>query len=91
MCKEYCRKYERQFRQVLPECQFKGKKCKIQNLIRKVRIASVGTTKDPTELLKMVLALQSDLQSKDSTTPEMLVALKSIEKQYVKEVQAKNK
>ena len=52
---------------------------------------AVPTTKDPTELLKMVHALKSDLQSKDSTTPEMLVALKSIEKQYVKEVQAKNK
>ena len=47
------------------------------------------TTKDPTELLKMVHVLRNDLQSRDGTTSEMLVTLESIERQYVKEVQAK--
>ena len=47
------------------------------------------TTKDPTELLKMVHSLQNDLQSRDSTAPEMLVTLESIGRQYAKEVQAK--
>ena len=47
------------------------------------------TTKDPTELLKMVHVLRNNLQSRDGTTPEMLVTLESIERQYVKEVQAK--
>ena len=44
---------------------------------------------DPSELLKMVHALREDLQSKDTTTPEMLATLESIERQYVIEVQAK--
>ena len=37
----------------------------------------------------MVHALREDLQSKDTTTPEMLATLESIERQYVIEVQAK--
>ena len=37
-CEEYCRKYKARFGQELPDCQFKGNKSKIQNLIRKVKI-----------------------------------------------------
>ena len=37
-CERYCRKYKDRFGQKLPDCQFKGNKSKIQNLIRKVKI-----------------------------------------------------
>ena len=37
-CEHYCKKYKDVFSQELPECQFKGNKSKIQNLIQKVHI-----------------------------------------------------
>ena len=39
---EYCNDYKRHFGQELPDCQFKGNKSKIQNLIRKVHIDEDG-------------------------------------------------
>ena len=42
-CEEYCQKYKRDFGQELPDCQFKGNKSKIQNLIRKVIINADGS------------------------------------------------
>ena len=42
-CEEYCEKYQRYFYQELPECQFKGNKSKIQNLLRKVHIHEDGS------------------------------------------------
>ena len=41
-CKEYCNDYKGKFGQELPNCQFKGNKSKIQDLIRKVHIDSDG-------------------------------------------------
>ena len=35
-CEKYCKKYKEEFDQELPNCQFKGNKSKIQDLIRKV-------------------------------------------------------
>ena len=37
-CEKYCKKYKEEFDQELPNCQFKGNKSKIQDLIRKVHI-----------------------------------------------------
>ena len=42
-CEEYCKRYKRGFGQELPDCQFKGNKSKIQNLIRKVIINADGS------------------------------------------------
>ena len=42
-CKEYCNDYKGKFGQELPNCQFKGNKSKIQDLIRKVHIDSDGS------------------------------------------------
>ena len=42
MCEEYCQKYKRDFAQELPDCQFKGNKSKIQDLIKKVHINAAG-------------------------------------------------
>ena len=42
-CKDDCRRYKRDFDQELPDCQFKGNKSKIQNLIRKVHIDADGS------------------------------------------------
>ena len=41
-CEEYCQEYKDTFGQELPDCQFKGNKSKIQNLIRKVQIDENG-------------------------------------------------
>ena len=41
-CKEYCQRYKEEFGYELPDCQFKGNKSKIQNLIRKVVIDEDG-------------------------------------------------
>ena len=41
-CKEYYKGYKDRFGQELPDCQFKGNKSKIQNLIRKVHIDADG-------------------------------------------------
>ena len=41
-CEEHCKRYERKFGQELPECQFKGNKSKIQNLLKKVHINGDG-------------------------------------------------
>ena len=46
MCEEYRQRYKDTFGQELPDCQFKGNKCKIQNLIRKVKIDADGTVTD---------------------------------------------
>ena len=64
--------------------QNKGKKS-----VKILSSLALTDLKLPTELLKMVHVLRNDLQSRDGTTPEMLVTLESIERQYVKEVQAK--
>ena len=37
-CKDYCQRYKDKFGQELPDCQFKGNKSKIQDLIRKVHV-----------------------------------------------------
>ena len=42
-CEEYCRKYKDKFGQDLPECQFKGNKSKIQNLLQKIYIDADGS------------------------------------------------
>ena len=42
-CDKYCKKYKRDFGQELPDCEFKGNKSKIQNLIRKVQIDADGS------------------------------------------------
>ena len=42
-CEEYCGKYKDIFGQGLPDCQFKGNKSKIQNLLRKVHIDADGS------------------------------------------------
>ena len=42
-CEEYCQEYKENFDQELPDCQFKGNKFKIQNLIRKVHIDVDGS------------------------------------------------
>ena len=42
-CEEYCKKYKDRFGQELPECQFKGNKSKIQNLVQKVQIDENGS------------------------------------------------
>ena len=42
-CEEYCKKYKGWFGQELPDCQFKGNKSKIQNLLRKVHIHEDGS------------------------------------------------
>ena len=42
-CKEYCKDYRERFGQELLECQFKGNKSKIKNLIRKVQINADGS------------------------------------------------
>ena len=41
-CEDYCQEYKKEFGQELPDCQFKGNKSKIQNLIRKVHIDADG-------------------------------------------------
>ena len=41
-CEKYCKEYERRFDQEIPDCQFKGNKFKIQNLIRKVHIDNLS-------------------------------------------------
>ena len=40
-CEEYCYRYNDWFDQELLDCQFKGNKSKIQNLIRKVHISAM--------------------------------------------------
>ena len=42
-CKEYCRKYKEKFGQDLSDCQFKGNKSKIQNLLQNVHIHEDGS------------------------------------------------
>ena len=42
-CEEYCYRYNDWFDQELPDCQFKGNKSKIQNLIQKVHINANGS------------------------------------------------
>ena len=37
-CEKYCKKYKEEFDQELPDCEFKGNKSKIQNLLQKVQI-----------------------------------------------------
>ena len=41
-CVKYCQKYKDRFGQELPDCQFKGNKSKIQNLLRKVHVDTDG-------------------------------------------------
>ena len=40
-CEKYRIRYKEEFGQELPDCQFKGNKSKIQNLIRKVHISAM--------------------------------------------------
>ena len=42
-CKKYCKDYKDRFGQELPDCQFKGNKSKIQNLLQKVHIDPDGS------------------------------------------------
>ena len=42
-CEEYRKEYKDRFGQELPECQFKGNKSKIQNLVQKVQIDENGS------------------------------------------------
>ena len=42
-CEKYCKSYRERFGLELPDCQFKGNKSKIQNLIRKVQIDADGS------------------------------------------------
>ena len=42
-CEYYCNDYKERFGQELPDCQFKGNKSKIQNLLRKVHIDADGS------------------------------------------------
>jgi len=42
-CEQYCKWYKDWFGQVLPDCQFKGNKSKIQNLLQKVHIEPDGS------------------------------------------------
>ena len=42
-CEEYCKRYTERFGQKIPDCQFKGNKSKIQNLLRKVHIHEDGS------------------------------------------------
>ena len=41
-CEKYCQGYKDTFEQKLPDCEFKGNKLKIQQLIRKVHIDENG-------------------------------------------------
>ena len=41
-CENHRRKYKNNFRQDLPDCEYKGNKSKIQKLIRKVQIDESG-------------------------------------------------
>ena len=45
-CEEYCKRYKDRFGQKLPDCQFKGNKSKIQNLIRKVHVDANGSVNE---------------------------------------------
>ena len=45
-CEEYCQKYKEEFGQELPDCQFKGNKSKIKNLLRKLYIDSGGNVSE---------------------------------------------
>ena len=42
-CEEYLQYYKGWFRQELPDCQFRGNKSKIQNLLQKVHIDTDGS------------------------------------------------
>ena len=41
-CKEYRRKYKKNFGKDLEDCEYEGKKFKIQSLIRKINIDASG-------------------------------------------------
>ena len=43
VCEKYRKDYKETYDQKLPKCQFKGNKSKIQDLIQKVHIDSVGS------------------------------------------------
>ena len=43
ICEKYCRKYKRKFGQELPDCEFKGNKSKIKNLLQKIHIDADGS------------------------------------------------
>ena len=45
-CRRYCQRYKEDFGQELPDCQFKGNKSKLQDLIRKVHIDSDGSVNE---------------------------------------------
>ena len=45
-CKEYCKEHKNRFDQELPDCQFKGNKSKIKNLLRKLYIDSDGNVSE---------------------------------------------
>ena len=63
-CEEYCRKYKIDFGQELPDCQFKGNKSKIQNLIRKVHVDANGRVTEVQFELNDVEYLLSKMLSK---------------------------
>ena len=41
-CEEYHREYREQFGKDLEDCEYKGNKSKIQNLMRKIKIDAAG-------------------------------------------------
>ena len=47
-CERYRKYYKRSFEQELPDCQFKGNKTKIKNLIRKHQIDPYGNVTEET-------------------------------------------
>ena len=42
-CEKYCKQYKKIIGQELPDCEYKGNKSKIQNLIRKIHIDANGS------------------------------------------------
>ena len=63
-CEDYCRRYKRDFDQELPDCQFKGNKSKIQNLLQKVQIdpdGSVTEVKETSQGTKSMLSKMKNL------------------------------
>ena len=51
-CEEYCRNYKKDFGHELPDCQFKGNKSKIQNLL-KIQIVKENSQGTKSLLTKM--------------------------------------
>ena len=74
-CEKYCQKYKDTFHQKLPDCEYKGNKLKIQQLIRKVHIDENGSVTE----VQFVKETSHDEDLKIATTENQLTNLLKVE------------